>query len=80
MSLSKYTQTAKQFLETNCITSTSLLGLGVNGDVAIAPLQIDQSALTGESLPIDKKQGDIGYSSSIVKQGGHTIFLYFLKN
>jgi H+-transporting ATPase len=47
------------------------LGLGVNGDVAIAPLQIDQSALTGESLPIDKKKGDIAYSSSIVKQGVH---------
>ncbi len=30
---------------------------------------IDQSALTGESLPVNKKSGDIAYSNSIVKQG-----------
>jgi H+-transporting ATPase len=32
-------------------------------------LQSDQSALTGESLPVSKKPGDIAYSNSIVKQG-----------
>jgi H+-transporting ATPase len=32
-------------------------------------LSVDQSALTGESLPVDKKVGDIAYSSSIAKQG-----------
>jgi H+-transporting ATPase len=30
---------------------------------------VDQSALTGESLPINKKNLDIAYSNSIVKQG-----------
>ncbi len=32
-------------------------------------LEIDQSALTGESLPINKKESDIAYGNSIVKKG-----------
>ncbi|EDM23852.1 plasma-membrane proton-efflux P-type ATPase [Caminibacter mediatlanticus] len=32
-------------------------------------ISVDQSALTGESLPVTKKKGDIAYSNSIVKQG-----------
>ncbi|WP_444946086.1 plasma-membrane proton-efflux P-type ATPase [Microbulbifer sp. VTAC004] len=32
-------------------------------------ISIDQAALTGESLPVSKKVGDIGYSSSIAKRG-----------
>jgi H+-transporting ATPase len=32
-------------------------------------LSVDQSALTGESLPVDKQVGDVAYSSSIAKQG-----------
>jgi len=32
-------------------------------------LMVDQSALTGESLPVDKNVNDIGYANSIVKMG-----------
>ena len=32
-------------------------------------LMVDQSALTGESLPVDKMVGDIGYANAIVKMG-----------
>jgi H+-transporting ATPase len=32
-------------------------------------LSVDQSALTGESLPVDRKAGDVVYSGSIARTG-----------
>ncbi len=48
------------------------LGEVVPADVRFAEgeyISIDQAALTGESLPVSKKVGDVGYSGSIAKMG-----------
>lgn len=39
-------------------------------------LQIDQSALTGESLPVTRNTGDVAYSGSIARKGHMTAVVY----
>ncbi|KAI8372494.1 plasma-membrane proton-efflux P-type ATPase [Blakeslea trispora] len=46
-----------------------LLGIGASGEAIETDIQIDQSALTGESLPSKKKPGNLVFSSCVVKQG-----------
>jgi H+-transporting ATPase len=40
------------------------------------PVQVDQSALTGESLPVTRKPGEAVYSGSILKQGEIDALVY----
>lgn len=40
------------------------------------PLLIDQAALTGESLPVKRFAGQVGFSGSIVKQGESKALVY----
>src|SRR5579863_1726830 len=40
------------------------------------PIEVDQSALTGESLPATRKSGDAIFSGSIVRQGEIAVLVY----
>jgi H+-transporting ATPase len=55
------------------------LGDIVPGDARLLegdPMEVDQSALTGESLPVTRKTGETIYSGSIVRQGGADALVY----
>jgi H+-transporting ATPase len=55
------------------------LGDIVPGDARLLegdPLEVDQSALTGESLPVARKTGEAVYSGSIVRQGEIDALVY----
>ena len=48
------------------------LGEIIPADVKLSEgdfLSVDQSALTGESLPVSKEVGEVGYSGSVARQG-----------
>lgn len=40
------------------------------------PIEVDQSALTGESLPVTRNTGDVVYSGSILRSGEIDAFVY----
>ena len=50
------------------------LGDFVPADVKLVEgeIEVDQSALTGESLPVTKKRGDVAFSGSVVRRGEAT--------
>ncbi|GAB4823503.1 hypothetical protein N2152v2_010549 [Parachlorella kessleri] len=52
-----------------------ILGEG-GGEHEETPLQVDQAALTGESLPVKKFSGDVAFAGSTIKQGERHCVVY----
>jgi H+-transporting ATPase len=55
------------------------LGDIVPADAQLAggdPTEVDQSALTGESLPVTRQEGEVVYSGSVIKQGEVDALVY----
>jgi H+-transporting ATPase len=55
------------------------IGEIVPADVKLAEgdeIEVDQSALTGESLPVERNTGDICYSGSIIRRGEIEAYVY----
>ncbi|MEZ5785746.1 MAG: plasma-membrane proton-efflux P-type ATPase [Xanthobacteraceae bacterium] len=70
----KWTDVPARLLVPGDLISIKLGGI-IPADVKLldgAYLSVDQSALTGESLPVDKKSGDDAYSASVVTLGEMT--------
>lgn len=53
-----------------------MFDFALNCDHVVAAVQIDQAALTGESLPVKKFSGDVAFSGSAVKQGERHCVVY----
>ncbi|MCF8038907.1 MAG: plasma-membrane proton-efflux P-type ATPase [Desulfohalobiaceae bacterium] len=65
-----------QEIDARDLVPGDIIGLKIGdiipGDVKLVKgdyLSVDESALTGESLPVDKQREDIAYSGSSIKQG-----------
>eukprot|EP00884_Botryococcus_braunii_P002709 jgi/Botrbrau1/12439/Bobra.0094s0008.1 len=63
------------FLQFGNIVPADVKLLGPEGEDD-QPLQVDQAALTGESLPVRKFTGDVAFSGSTIKQGEKECLVY----
>ena len=63
--------------DSRAMSSNFLVSAGIYGaDVCLCHQQVDQAALTGESLPAKKFAGDVCFSGSTIKQGEKHALVY----